>query len=103
LPTAQRRVRPSGRRAVSGGKAEEIASQLPDELPQPLTRVGGDPAGFGLDEFYRRVAEKEGIDVDEATEHVSAVMTVLGQAISDGELQDVRSEFSREFYPLLQR
>jgi len=65
---------------ISGGEAEDIASQLPDELAEPLTRAGGDPEGFGLDEFYRRVAEKEGIDVDKATEHVSAVMTALGQA-----------------------
>ena len=71
---------------------------MPDELAVPLARMGGDPEAYGLEEFYRRVAEKEGIDADEATKHVSAFMKVLGQAISDGELQDVRSQPHREFY-----
>lgn len=71
---------------------------MPDELAEPLARMGGDPEAYGLEEFYRRVAEKEGIDADEATKHVSAFMKVLGQAISDGELQDVRSQPHREFY-----
>ena len=75
---------------------------MPDELAVPLARMGGDPEAYGLEEFYRRVAEKEGIDADEATKHVSAFMKVLGQAISDGDLQDVRSQLPWEFYLLLQ-
>ena len=87
---------------ISGGEAADIAAQLPDELAEPLTGVGDAAEGFGLEEFYRRVAEREDTGVDEALEHVPAVMTVLAQAISDDELQDVRSELPREFYPLLQ-
>lgn len=87
---------------ISEGEARDIASQLPDELAEPLTRAGGNPEGFGLDAFFRRVAEKEGVDLGKAAEHASAVMAVLGQAVTDGELQDMRSELPQEFYPLLQ-
>jgi uncharacterized protein (DUF2267 family) len=86
---------------ISRGEAEDIAAQLPDRLAIALTRPGGEAEDFGLDASYRRVAEKEGIEIDEATEHVAAVMTVLRQAISESELRDVRSQLPQEFYPLL--
>lgn len=87
---------------ISGGEASDIAEQLPEELAEPLRRASGNPEGFGLEAFFGRVAEKEGTDVNEATEHASAVMAVLGQAITDGELQDVSAQLPRDFHPLLQ-
>ncbi len=86
---------------ISGGEASDIAEQLPEELAKPLRRASGNAEGFGLDAFFGRVAEKEGTDVGEATEHASAVMAVLGQAITDGELQHVRAQLPEEFYSLL--
>ena len=87
---------------VSGGEASDIAAQLPEELQGPLRRASGNPEGFGLEGFFRRVAEKEGVDINKATDHATAVMKVLSEAISSGELSDVRSQLPREFYPLLQ-
>ena len=86
-------------------KYEEFVGKVESRLKDLILgrrRMEGDPEAYGLEEFYRRVAEKEGIDADEATKHVSAFMKVLGQAISDGDLQDVRSQLPREFYLLLQ-
>src|SRR5215217_2791999 len=65
---------------ISGGEASDLAAQLPEELAEPLFRAGGDAEGFGLRAFFQRIAEKEGTDVNKATEHASAVMAVLGQA-----------------------
>lgn len=87
---------------ISGGEASDIAEQLPEELAGPLKRASGNAEGFGLDAFFGRVADKEGTDVNTATEHASAVMAVLGQAITDGELQDVSAQLPRDFRPLLQ-
>ncbi len=87
---------------ISGGEASDIAEQLPEELQGPLRRASGNPEGFGLEGFFRRVGEKEGVDINKATDHATATMRVLGQAISDGELSDVRSQLPREFHPLLQ-
>ncbi len=87
---------------ISGGEASDIATQLPEELAELLFRAGGNPEGFGLEAFFRRVAEKEGMDVNKVTDHASTVMVVLGQAITDEELADVRSQLPRDFYPLLE-
>jgi uncharacterized protein (DUF2267 family) len=87
---------------ISGGEASDIATQLPEKLAELLFRVGGNPEGFGLEAFFRRVAEKEGMDVNKASDHASTVMAVLGQAITDEELADVRSQLPGYFYPLLE-
>lgn len=87
---------------ISGGEASDIAAQLPEELKGPLQAATGDPESFGLENFFERVAGKIGVSKNKATEQASAVMAVLGQAITSGELRDVRSQLPREFHPLLQ-
>lgn len=87
---------------VSDGEARDIAEQLPEELAEPLRGLTGDPESFSLEEFFRRVAEKEDVDQDRAAAHVTVVMSVLGEAITEGELRDVRAQLPREFHPLLQ-
>ncbi len=87
---------------VSDGEARDIAEQLPEELAEPLRGLTGDPESFSLEEFFRRVAEKGHVDQDRAAAHVTVVMSVLGEAITEGELRDVRAQLPREFHPLLQ-
>jgi len=55
-----------------------------------------------LDEFLRRVGEREDVEADEAREHVSAVMTVLTEAVSGGELDNIRAQLPQEFEPLFE-
>lgn len=87
---------------ITGGEAEDIAAQLPEELKGPLyDRETGDAQEFSLDEFYERVARREDVSVKEATEHVAAVMRVLREALSGGEVEDVISQLPAEFEPLL--
>lgn len=87
---------------LSGGEASDIAAQLPEEFRGPLESASGEPESFGVERFFERVGEKEGVNKNTATEHARAVMAVLGQAITSGELQDVRSQLPQEFHPLLQ-
>ncbi len=87
---------------LSGGEASDVAARLPEELAEQLRRASGDAEGFSLEEFFQRVALKEGADIETAAEHASAVMEALGEAIDEGESQDVREQLSRDFYHLLE-
>jgi uncharacterized protein (DUF2267 family) len=54
-----------------------------------------------VDEFVRRVAEREGTDPKTAREHARAVFTALGEAVAPGELRDMAAQLPKDFAPLL--
>ncbi|GAA1619215.1 hypothetical protein GCM10009744_02330 [Kribbella alba] len=84
---------------LAGGEPFDLASQLPGELQDELPPLGpGEP--FGLDEFYRRVAEREGTDAEQARRHARAVMAVLRDAVSSGEFDDVLAQLPKEYADL---
>lgn len=84
---------------LAGGEPFDLASQLPAELADELPVLGpGEP--FGLDEFYRRVAEREGTDLEEARRHARAVMAVLRKAVTAGEFDDVLAQLPKEYAEL---
>jgi uncharacterized protein (DUF2267 family) len=86
---------------ITRGEAADIAALLPKEVRQWLTTVPEEAERFGLDEFYRRVAEREGVDPRTAAEHARAVFAALGAAVAPGELRDMASQLPREYAPLL--
>jgi uncharacterized protein (DUF2267 family) len=47
------------------------------------------PERFSSDEFLLRVCAREGIDLPDSTHHARAVIDVLTQAVSPGEIVDV--------------
>ncbi len=56
-----------------------------------------------MDEFFERVNEKEGgVDLPGAAYHARVVMEVLQEAVTKGELDDVRSQLPAEFDPLFE-
>jgi uncharacterized protein (DUF2267 family) len=85
---------------ISGGEARDIAVQLPPEAGE-LLADGSKAERFDLEEFLRRVAEREGVDVDEAESHARAVFAALGRTVTHDELRDMASELPREFAPLV--
>src|SRR5829696_3878873 len=87
---------------ISGGEANDLAEQLPEELKEPLQQAGEDNEEFSLDEFLRRLSEREDVETDAARNHVSAVMTVLKEAISGGELDNIRAQLPQEVEPLFE-
>jgi uncharacterized protein (DUF2267 family) len=87
---------------ISLGEASDLADQLPQELKEPLHRAGEEAEEFSFEEFLRRVGEREGVNADVARDHASAVMMVLGEAVTAGELDDVRAQLPGEFDPLFQ-
>ncbi len=89
---------------LAGGEADDLASQLPRGLAGYLrTGLAGAGVHYSVDEFFQRVSAREGIDVPEAIYHAQAVIAVLYEAVSPGEMADVRAqlpaEFSRLFEP----
>jgi uncharacterized protein (DUF2267 family) len=85
---------------ISGGESDDIAAELPAPL-RHLVRSEGNAEAFDLDEFLRRVAERESTDVASAKRHVRVVFAALARTVSVAEMSDMASELPKEFEPLL--
>jgi len=82
---------------LAGGEPKDLASQLPPEIGLHLLQYGGIGERFSLDEFYRRVSEREGEDLPKAVFHARAVIRVLNEAVSKGEIEDIFAQLPPEF------
>jgi uncharacterized protein (DUF2267 family) len=86
---------------LQGEEAEHVAAQLPEEIGFYMQRTDRSKA-FTLREFFERVAEREGVDLPDAIFHTRAVMSAVQDAVSAGELADVRVQLPDEFAPLFE-
>jgi uncharacterized protein (DUF2267 family) len=84
---------------LAGNEPSNLAAQLPPEIAPYVEGDGGREA-FSVEEFYDRVAQKEGVDHDEAVRHARAVATVVQTAVTGGELDDVRSQLGDAYKEL---
>jgi uncharacterized protein (DUF2267 family) len=84
------------------GEARDLAAEVPPELAAWLA-TNTPAARFGVDEFIRRVADREGVDAATAERDARAVFTALGYAVSPGELSDVAAQLPKEIAGLLPR
>ncbi|KPM54808.1 hypothetical protein CcI49_07655 [Frankia sp. CcI49] len=89
---------------LSGGETKDLASQLPPALARALPPSGRGER-FGLDEFYRRVAEREGGGCDRAhaRQHARAVVAALKTSVSPNEFEDVAGQLPHGYDELLGR
>lgn len=90
---------------LTGDEAKGLAAQLPEELKGTVTEhVAADPVPDDVDDFLRRVADHlgQGVDPEQARAQVRAVLKALSQAVSAGELDDVRSQLPAGFGPLFE-
>jgi uncharacterized protein (DUF2267 family) len=86
---------------LAGGEAHDLAAQLPPELAHFLQPPdAGIAAKLTLNEFFELVSEREGVDLPEATFHARVVIGVLTEAVSMGEIQDVRVQLPAAFAQL---
>lgn len=67
---------------------KRVASQLPDELKELLNKRG-DGEKYELQEFYRRVGARSDAKYYDSAERANAVLGVLREAISPGQLQEL--------------
>lgn len=82
---------------IPGEEARNLADQLPKEMKEPLYQASEDAKVCSVETFLWRISEKEGVDAGMATDHASAVMSVLGEAASEGELEAIRAQLPQEF------
>ena len=86
---------------IVGNEAKDLAAQLPLKLGGYLRgREGENGQHFDLEEFIRRVSEKEGVEPTAAALHVRAVFAVLQSAVSPGEFADLQVNLSDDYAEL---
>ncbi len=88
---------------LAGGEAKDLAAQLPPELAQYLQQAyTGIQEKFSLDEFFWRVSQREGVDLTESTYHARVVIALLSEAVTLGEIEDVRAQLPEDFARLFE-
>jgi uncharacterized protein (DUF2267 family) len=87
---------------LAGNEAQHLAAQLPEEVGYYLKQAEAKGERFGLREFFERVSQHERQDLPEATHHARAVISVVCEAITPGELGHLRAQLPEEFNPLFQ-
>lgn len=85
-----------------GGEPKDLAAQLPQELASCL-RQKTESEAFGLSEFYQRISSKEGVGIAEAAAHARAVIEVLCEAVTQGEIDDICSQLPEDFAALFKK
>ena len=86
---------------LTEGEGLDLAAQLPQGLAELLRRQPPERSMiFSLNDFLQRIGEEEGVGIEEASAHARAVMGVLEEAVTEGEMDDVRRQFPSEFDPL---
>jgi uncharacterized protein (DUF2267 family) len=84
------------------GERDDLASQLPEEVAHYLAEGDGE-VKYDLNDFYQKVSEREGSELQDAIHHSKAVMSVLRDAVSIGELKDMDTQLPPEFADLFER
>jgi uncharacterized protein (DUF2267 family) len=77
-------------------KALGLADLVPAELVECL-RQEQYAQQFDINEFYRRVGNREGVSPDVAVDHAQAVIDVLKQAVPADEIKGIISELPGEY------
>lgn len=87
---------------LAGNEPDNLAAQLPEGLAEPLAGEGGQE-DFALAEFYRRVADKEGVEEPQAIRDSRAVVLVLQEAVTTSEMDHIRDQLKGEYAELFGR
>lgn len=83
---------------LAGAEPGNLAAQLPAGIAEALPAAGPRQT-FGVEEFYRRVADEEGrgCTPDGAREHARAVVAALKTGVSQGEFNDLTAQLPNDF------
>jgi uncharacterized protein (DUF2267 family) len=87
---------------LTGGEADDVASQLPKGIKEAMLPTNPEAEPFGLSEFIERVVSRAGVTPEQAEVGARAVMTTLRDAITEGEFKDMMAQLPEEFEQLVQ-
>lgn len=85
---------------ITGGEAEDLASQLPEPLDRPLWEADEGAEAFGVHEFLDRVAKLTGARPRTAEWDASAVLCTVAEAVSGGEFNQLITQLPSGYAPL---
>ena len=87
---------------LAGGETKDLASQLPPAFADDLPAEGAGER-FGVDEFYRRVAQYEPGEgtPEEARRHARAVVAALKSSVTGGQFDQVAGQLPSDYDDLL--
>jgi uncharacterized protein (DUF2267 family) len=86
---------------ITGGEAEDLASQLPAPLKDAAAPRSEQGERFDVDEFIRRVADRAQVDPEQARAGAAAVLATLRDAVTPGEFEDVVSQLPNDYRELV--
>ncbi|PWU47907.1 DUF2267 domain-containing protein [Micromonospora globispora] len=86
---------------ISGGEADDLAAQLPEELREHMHKDVDFGERLDLAEFLNEVRARAGVDRQRAAEGIRAVLTTLRDAVSAEEFKDMASELPKDIQQLL--
>lgn len=83
---------------ISGDEAQELSTQLPQELAEYLKGREGEPdQNFNLQDFIVRASQKENLEPTTTAIHVRAVFAVLQNAVTPEEFAKLHRHFSHDY------
>lgn len=82
-------------------EAQNLGEQLPPRLATCLHRSAPQDGSFPVDQFFARVAELSNVGEQEARDHAMAVLAVLQDAVSPGEVVDLFDQLPDGYDDLL--
>lgn len=85
---------------LCGGSADNLAAQLPMEIGHFL-RTPPYHGRFSVEDFYQRVAEREGRELSDAVFHAKVVLNLIEEAVDAGEMKKIRAQLPEEWKTIM--
>lgn len=82
---------------IHRARAEELGEDLPERLRFWLQDATDTPEEFDVEEFVRRVAEREEVDTETAGRHAGVVFGALARAAPAYEIDDLIDDLPHEY------
>ena len=89
--------------AMRRAMGDEAFARLRAALPEDFAALVGEVDVMALDDLTTRVQLRTGLDPPEARRAIEAVLEILAQRVSDGEVRDLVSRLPFELHPALKR
>lgn len=80
---------------------EKLAAQLPEDLKKLVT-ITGEEEKLSIDAFYDRVSQRMGAEREKAEIITDEIITILTEAISDGEVDNITDQLPEEYRELFE-
>lgn len=91
---------------LAGNAADNLGAQLPAPLLDMIREISPEERDqgerFKLTEFYERVADKLGVDIETGTRYTQQFMQVLGPMVTQSELHKIQITLSEDYAPLFE-